>query len=209
MCWYLLLIYLTKVSWLETDKIDALINEHVTNIRLNSQLTSRVAHLPEFSKELHKKHQGLIAYFVERERHGIHMKRPCSIDRLSREVKQPTATTVHHCRAQSSWLSLVPLSATIVKSGNFRDVIMSTIASQITSLTIVYSTVDSVVDQRKHQSSASLSFVRGIHRGPVNSPHKWPVTRKIFPLDDVIMRRKDSGSGTSLPTWCDMSGSVS
>ena len=42
-------------------------------------------------------------------------------------------------------------------------------------------------DQRKHQSSASLAFVQGIHRWPVNSPHKWPVTRKMFPLDDVIM----------------------
>ena len=42
-------------------------------------------------------------------------------------------------------------------------------------------------DQRKHQSSASLAFVRGIHRWPVNSPHKWPVTRKMFPFDDVIM----------------------
>ena len=41
--------------------------------------------------------------------------------------------------------------------------------------------------QRKHQSSASLAFVRGIHRRPVNSPHKWPVTRKMFPFDDVIM----------------------
>ena len=42
-------------------------------------------------------------------------------------------------------------------------------------------------DQRKHQSSASLAFVRGIHRWPVNSPHKGPVTRKMFPFDDVIM----------------------
>ena len=42
-------------------------------------------------------------------------------------------------------------------------------------------------DQRKHQSSASLAFVRGIHRGPVNSPHKWPVTRKMFPFDNAIM----------------------
>ena len=41
--------------------------------------------------------------------------------------------------------------------------------------------------QRKYQSSASLAFVRGIHRRPVNSPHKWPVTRKMFPFDDVIM----------------------
>ena len=64
---------------------------------------------------------------------------------------------------------------------------MSAIASQITSLTIVYSTVYSDTDQRKRQSSASLAFVRGIHRRPVNSPHKWPVTRKMFPFDDVIM----------------------
>ena len=43
-------------------------------------------------------------------------------------------------------------------------------------------------DQRKHQSSASLAFVRRIHRGPMNSPHKRPVTRKVFPFDDVIMQ---------------------
>ena len=64
---------------------------------------------------------------------------------------------------------------------------MNTIASQITSLTIVYLTVNSGTDHRKHQSSASLAFVRGIHRRPVNSPHKGPVTRKMFPFDDVIM----------------------
>ena len=66
---------------------------------------------------------------------------------------------------------------------------MGVIASHITSLTIVYSTVYSYADQRKHQSSASLAFVQGIHRGPVNSPHKWPVTQKMFPFDDVIMKR--------------------
>ena len=65
---------------------------------------------------------------------------------------------------------------------------MGAIASQITSLTIVYSIVYSDADQRKQQSSASLAFVWGIHRGPVNSPHKWQVTRKMFPFDDVIMR---------------------
>ena len=65
---------------------------------------------------------------------------------------------------------------------------MIEMASQITSLAIVYSIVYSDADQRKHQSSASLVFVRGINRGPVNSPHKWPVTRKMFPFDDVIMR---------------------
>ena len=69
---------------------------------------------------------------------------------------------------------------------HYNDVIMA-MASQITSLMIVYSTVDSGADQRKHKSSASLVFVRGIHRSPVNSPHKGPVTRKMFPFNDVIM----------------------
>ena len=71
----------------------------------------------------------------------------------------------------------------------YNDIIMGAIASQITSLTIVNSTVYSDADERKQQSSASLAFVRGIHRWPVNSPHKWPVTRKMFPFDDVIMVR--------------------
>ena len=79
------------------------------------------------------------------------------------------------------------ISLHITSAYHYDDVIMSAIASQITSLTIVYSIVYSDADQRKHQSSASLAFVWGIHRGPVNSPHKWPVTRKMFPFDDVIM----------------------
>ena len=70
---------------------------------------------------------------------------------------------------------------------HYSDVVMGTMASQITSLVIVYSSVCSGADQRKHQSSASLALVLGIHRWPVNSPHKWPVTRKVFPFDDVIM----------------------
>ena len=65
---------------------------------------------------------------------------------------------------------------------HYDDVIMTILASQITSLTVVYSIVYSGVNQRKHQSSASLAFVREIHRGPVNFPHKWPVTRKMFHL---------------------------
>ena len=64
---------------------------------------------------------------------------------------------------------------------------MNAMASQITSLTIVYSTVYSGADQRKHEGSASLAFVRGIHRSPVNSPHKWPVARKMLLFDDVIL----------------------
>ena len=51
----------------------------------------------------------------------------------------------------------------------------------------VFSTVYLDTDQRKHQSSASLAFVRGIHRRPVNSTHKRPVTQKMLPFNDVIM----------------------
>ena len=54
---------------------------------------------------------------------------------------------------------------------------------------IVCSIVYSGVDHRKHQSSVSLRFMRGIHRWPVNSTHKGPVTRKMLLLDDVIMKK--------------------
>ena len=86
---------------------------------------------------------------------------------------------------------------------------MSAMASQITSLTIVYSTVYTGADQRKHQSSASLAFVRGIHRWPVNSPHKGPVNE-----ENVSIWRRLHAENTSLMrswrvmTWrpsCNMS----
>ena len=90
-----------------------------------------------------------------------------------------------------------------VEFNHYIDVIMTTIASQITSLKIVHSTVYPGADQSQHQSSASLAFVWGIHRRPVNSPHKWPVMWKMFPFDDVIM--ESIGSMTiwsSIKTWC-------
>ena len=65
---------------------------------------------------------------------------------------------------------------------HYIDVIMTTMASQITSLAVVYSTVYSETDQRKH------GLCVGNSPGPVNSPHKGPDTRKMFPFDDVIMR---------------------
>ena len=76
--------------------------------------------------------------------------------------------------------------------GHYDDVIMSTTASQITCVSIVCTNFCSGADQRKHQSSASLAFVRGIHRWPVDSPHKGPVTRKMFSFDDVIMDGKNN-----------------
>ena len=76
----------------------------------------------------------------------------------------------------------------IINKIHYNDVIMSALASQITSLTIVYSTVYSRHRaKKKNQTSASLAFVRRIPGWPVNSPHKGPVARKMFPFDDVIM----------------------
>ena len=70
---------------------------------------------------------------------------------------------------------------------------MSMMASLITGVSIVYSTMYSGADQRKHQSSASLAFVRVIYRWPLNSPHKGLVTWKMFPFNDVIV---------DLIRWC-------
>ena len=56
------------------------------------------------------------------------------------------------------------------------DVITSTMVPQITCVSSVYATLASGADQRKYQSFASLAFVRGIHRWPMNSSHKGPVT---------------------------------
>ena len=71
---------------------------------------------------------------------------------------------------------------------HYSEVIKSAMVSQITGVSIVYSTICSGADQRKHHRSASLAFVRGIHRWPLDSPHKGPVTQKMLPFEDVIMQ---------------------
>ena len=70
---------------------------------------------------------------------------------------------------------------------HYSYVMMSAMPSQITGVSNVYSTICAGADQIKHQNSASLAFVGGIHRRPVNSSHKGPVTRKMVRFDDVIM----------------------
>ena len=86
---------------------------------------------------------------------------------------------VKHTRIIIMWvvnIMMSTMSSILEKlNGHYGDVIMGTIAFQITNLTIVYSTVYFGFRSKKH-----LGFcVRGIHRGPVNSTHKWPVTRKM------------------------------
>ena len=91
--------------------------------------------------------------------------------------------------------------AAILSCLYYNDVILSAMASQITGLTIICSTVYSDADQRKYQSSASLAFVWGVNWWPVNSPHKGAVTRKMFPFDDVPMH-VDMESSTKTYGMC-------
>ena len=92
------------------------------------------------------------------------------------------------------WLGAKLLPETMIIGDNcilknhYNDVKISAIVSQIIGASIVCSTACSGAYQRMHQSFASLAFVRGIHRWPVNSPHKGPVTRKMLPFDGVIMK---------------------
>ena len=111
-------------------------------------------------------------------------------------VRQTWCSLAHQVHSSvtndhSSLISTLALTAVgtayAVYWPHYSDVIIGTMESQITSLTIVYATVYSGADQRKHHTSASLAFMRGIHRSPVNSPNKWPETWKMFPFDDVIM----------------------
>ena len=73
---------------------------------------------------------------------------------------------------------------------------MNTIASQIIGISIICSTISSGTDQRKHQSSASLAFMRGIHWWPVDSLHKGPVMQEMFPFDELIMGQWSVGAVT-------------
>ena len=111
--------------------------------------------------------------------HKLHHAQCCFLFAIKKKIYRevPATVTITYKRFICEFTNLV----------HYNDGIMSPTASQITSLAIVYSTVYSGADQGKHQSPVTLVFVRGSHRGPVNSPHKGPVTRKMFPVDDVIM----------------------
>ena len=115
-------------------------------------------------------------------------------------MKSPVISQALHGRLcfcnNGTWYILIYWSLPVIKPwwylavlySHYSDVVMGALASQITNLTIVYSTVYSDADQRKYQRPASLAFAWGSHRGLVISPHKVPVTRKMFPFDDVVMR---------------------
>ena len=134
--------------------------------------------------------------------HGVNMIKPSA--RIMRYAVRGMPPNFVSCSNQNRhiielWLR-VPFTRSVFQSSltpdttvllvwdvHYSDVIMSAMVSQINSLTIIYSTVYSGAYQRKYESSASLAFVRGIHQWAVISPHTWPVTRKMFIFDDVIM----------------------
>ena len=99
-----------------------------------------------------------------------------------RWFETPSRPLWRHWNVLSEKLSGSTISAIETMSYHYSDVIMSAMASQITGVSIVWSTAYSGADRRKHQNSTSLAFLRGIHRSPVDSPHKGPVTRKYFHL---------------------------
>ena len=92
------------------------------------------------------------------------------------------------------WKCYLQSSSHFVFPGHYSDVIINMVASQITGVSIVCSAVCSCADQRINQGSASLGFVREIHRWPVNSPHKWPASNaeKYFHLVTSSCDRKVS-----------------
>ena len=105
------------------------------------------------------------------------------IDDLMQDCSNSIANALElleSCTKPSIYISSFQVVYLLISFGGVSLAI--TMTSQITSLTIVYSTVYSGADQSNHQSSASLAFVWGIHRWPSNSPHIWPVTRTCFHL---------------------------
>ena len=112
---------------------------------------------------------------------------PCDITVMSQTCDNNHDKNRLNCIKSVTAMKMRNLICCRLSSFHYSDVMLSAMASQITSLTIVYSTVNSGANQRKHQSSASLAFVKGIHQWLVNSPHKWPVTRKMFLVDDDIV----------------------
>ena len=70
---------------------------------------------------------------------------------------------------------------------HYSDVIMSMMASHTTGILVVYWNVCSGADKKNTKAPRHLAFVRGIHRWTVSTPHQGPVTRKMFPFDNVIM----------------------
>ena len=109
-------------------------------------------------------------------------------------------TAQHPCFPRGSVTTICIHRTSRNDTKHYRNILMGAMAFQITSLTIVYSTVYLGADHRNRQSSASLACVRWIHRWPVNSPHIWPITpiwpitRQMFPFDDVIMLQNDFGT---------------
>ena len=109
-----------------------------------------------------------------------------------------TSISTRNCLHYIKWNIRMALSAWLgfcyISIRHYNDVIMGTITCPITSLTIVFSTVYSAADQRKHQNSASQAFVREI-TGTGEFPAQMPVTRKMFPFDDVIMYQMEHTYG--------------
>ena len=114
-----------------------------------------------------------------------HLRTPRSVMSISVSTEKLYLHEIKYTYIWKRYLSCIDC-AMYTTHWHYNYVIMSATVSQITGISIVCLTVCSGTNQRKHQSSASRAFVKGIHRWPVDSPHKGPVTQKMFPFDDVV-----------------------
>ena len=115
-----------------------------------------------------------------------------TVVRVMTWCSQATSLYLNHGRVDPlSWNHIMMVSPDHNKLTHYSDVIMTSMATQITSLTIVYSAVYSSADQRKRQSSASLAFVRGIHRDRWIPRTKGQLRGKCFHLMTSSWTRKE------------------
>ena len=114
------------------------------------------------------------------------------------------------------YIVLTPTACSLKILSHYTDVTMSAMASQITRVSIVCPIVCSGTGQRSHQTSASLPFVRGIHRSPVDAPHNGTGTRKMFSWKTIrtlyfrvpLGRSSNTAAPEELVMWpvCDDAG---
>ena len=124
----------------------------------------------------------------------------CVCQEISSRGQQAMLPEVGRCSFLFVLRFISPRRMGVCATSHYNDAIMGATASQITSLTSVCSAVYSMRRSKKTSKLASLAFVWWIHRWPVNSPHKGPVTRKMFPFDDVIVYIIETE--TNWPPFC-------
>ena len=129
----------------------------------------------------------ILSQFALTIRHRNRNVAACSVTKLSIKFVWWLQPHCVHCLNSRYSSETITPRENDTNNFHYSNIIMVLMVSQIIGLSIVYSGAE----RMKHQNCASLAFVDGIHRRPVNSPHKEPVTPKIFPIDDIICSHRN------------------